>query len=148
MLLKIHIHLRGVSTKVSIGRLSQRSIEVSLKQKCLWIKYTRYIRYSLHEDFVPSGPCNTHIRLLSVSHTRIRSKLQPMYDPKFWHSYLNRRNSAQLVREVVDNPTSKIGLSKVFEHVQNFSSAILTLVANRSYHQSFMVVPPVVNERL
>ncbi len=73
---------------------------------------------------------------------------QAIYDSKFWQSYSNRINNVRLLLEVVGDRTSKIGLSKVFEHVQNFSSAILTLVANRSYHQSFMVVPPVVNERL
>ncbi len=51
------------------------------------------------------------------------TKLQLMYDPKLWELH---RNSARLVADAVDDRTSKIGLSKVFEHVQNFSPAILT----------------------
>ncbi len=54
------------------------------------------------------------------------TKLQPMYDPKLWETYLNRRNSARVLFEVVDDRNSKIGRGKVFEHVQNFSTAILT----------------------
>ncbi len=54
------------------------------------------------------------------------TKLQRMYDPKWWESYLNRRNSARVVLEVMDDRNSKLGRGKVFEHVQNFSTAILT----------------------
>ena len=68
------------------------------------------------------------------------TKLQPMYDPKLRESYVNHRNSARLVADVVDDRTSKIGRSKVFEHdrrqshqaydqvTTNIRSKILTIV--------------------
>ena len=62
-----------------------------------------------------------HTYLLGFSHTKLMTKLQPMYDPKFCESYLNRRNSARLVLEVVDDRNSKIGRGKVFEHVRRQS---------------------------
>ncbi len=62
------------------------------------------------------------------------TKLRSIYDPKFLESYLNRRNSARLVWEVVGDRTSKIRLSKVFGHVQ--TSHLRFWLANRSYHQS------------
>ncbi len=69
---------------------------------------------------------------LSVSHTRLMTKLQPMYDPKWWESYLNHRNSARLVAEVVDDGTSKIGFSKVFKHVRRQSHQACDQVMPRS----------------
>ena len=63
---------------------------------------------------------------LGFSHTRLKTKLQPIYDPNLWESYVNHRNRERLVAEVVDDRTSKLGRDKVSEHVQNFSTAILT----------------------
>ena len=59
---------------------------------------------------------------LSVSHTRLKTKFQLMYDPKIWESYLKHRNSVRLVAEVVDDRTGKI------EHVRRQSHQAHNLV--------------------
>ncbi len=42
------------------------------------------------------------LNMFGVSHTRLATMLQTMYDPKFCQSYSNRKNSAQLVLKVVE----------------------------------------------
>ncbi len=72
--------------------------------------------------------------MFGFSHTRLMIRLQATYDPKCWQSYLNCRNSAWLVWEVVGDRTSKIGLSKMFK-----TSHLRFWLANRSYHQSVVL---------
>ena len=75
------------------------------------------------------------------------------YDRKMLELLSNRRENVPLVVVVVGDRTSKISRNKVDGHVQNFRAAITSRRqvlhgrnTNRvwSYHQSHVVVPPVV----
>ncbi len=68
------------------------------------------------------------------------TKVQPMYDPKLRESYLNRRNSTRLVLEIVDDRNSKIGGSKVIEHVQHQSHQAYDQVTTNVWSKFLTIV--------
>ena len=93
---------------------------------------------------------HSHTAHQRASHTGLATRLRPSCDHKMLQSWANRTKSVRQVAEVVGHRHSKISRSKV--DVQNFLPAIPNRKRSqtgltRSYHQSCMIAPPVVDDR-